>query len=146
MFCDQCEQTAKGVGCTVAGVCGKNAEVALLQDQLIHLLRRLAPLVEQARSQGMKTEIYDDFIADALFATLTNVNFDPDAIKSLQTQALVHARTLAAELGARSAKRPKTWRSPSRNTGRGFPRPWWAWGRSAATRMWIPPCRCSSSG
>ncbi len=99
MFCDQCEQTAKGTGCTVAGVCGKNAEVALLQDQLIYLLRRLAPLVEQARSTGMKTEIYDDFIADALFATLTNVNFDPDAIKALQTQALLHARTLAAELG-----------------------------------------------
>ena len=142
MFCDQCEQTAKGVGCTVAGVCGKNAEVALLQDQLIHLLRRLAPLVEQARSQGMKTEIYDDFIADALFATLTNVNFDPDAIKSLQTQALVHARTLAAELGevpedlALSIEEYRA-RLPETVVGLGC---------SAATRMWIPPCRCSSSG
>ncbi|MDE7240973.1 hydroxylamine reductase [Desulfovibrio sp.] len=99
MFCDQCEQTAKGVGCTVAGVCGKTADVALLQDQLTYLLRRLAPLVEQAREKGMNTDVYDDFIADTLFATLTNVNFDAKAIEALQTETLLHARTLAAQLG-----------------------------------------------
>ena len=53
MFCNQCEQTAKGTGCTVAGVCGKSADVAVIQDQLIYLLRRLAALVLQARATGL---------------------------------------------------------------------------------------------
>lgn len=98
MFCDQCEQTAKGVGCTVMGVCGKDPEVALQQDQLIYLLRRLAFLVEEA-SKRMDTTPYDDFIADALFATLTNVNFDPAALKEMQAQAFLHCRNLAAATG-----------------------------------------------
>lgn len=50
MFCNQCEQTAKGTGCTVAGVCGKSADVAAIQDQLVYLLRRLAGLQKLADS------------------------------------------------------------------------------------------------
>lgn len=98
MFCDQCEQTAKGTGCTVMGVCGKNNEVAIIQDQLVHILRRLAFLTTQASSR-MDVTAYDDFIADALFATLTNVNFDPAALRALQEQAFLHCRTLAAATG-----------------------------------------------
>lgn len=98
MFCDQCEQTAKGTGCTVVGVCGKNSEVALIQDQLIYLLRQLAFLVEQA-SASMDVTAYDDFIADALFATLTNVNFDPKSLRAMQETAFSHCRTLAAATG-----------------------------------------------
>lgn len=98
MFCDQCEQTAKGVGCTVMGVCGKDPQVALIQDQLVYLLRRLAFLVEEA-SDRIDTTPYDDFIADALFATLTNVNFDPDALHKMQAMAFEHCRTLAAQTG-----------------------------------------------
>lgn len=98
MFCDQCEQTAKGIGCTIKGVCGKDNEVALIQDQLIYLLRRLAALVDEAAARMDVTQ-YDDFIADALFATLTNVNFDPDALHAMQERAFLHCRTLAAATG-----------------------------------------------
>lgn len=98
MFCDQCEQTAKGKGCTVSGVCGKNPEVALIQDQLIYLLRRLAVICLQARKKGLDTTAADDFIADALFATLTNVNFDPDALGSIQACAYDFARDLCGKV------------------------------------------------
>lgn len=98
MFCDQCEQTAKGVACTITGVCGKNPEVALIQDQLVYLLRRLAFLVEEAKGR-VDTTPYDDFIADALFATLTNVNFDPEALREMQARAFQHCRELAAQTG-----------------------------------------------
>lgn len=98
MFCDQCEQTAKHTGCTVMGVCGKDNEVALIQDQLIYILRRLAALASQASADMDVTE-YDDFIADAVFATLTNVNFDPKALLGMQEKAFLHCRTLAARTG-----------------------------------------------
>lgn len=99
MFCDQCEQTAKGTGCTVMGVCGKTPEVALLQDQLVYLLRRLVPLVQEAADRGRDVTAYDDFIAEALFATLTNVNFDPKALHAMELDAFRYARELAAQTG-----------------------------------------------
>ncbi|MCW3995946.1 MAG: hydroxylamine reductase [Candidatus Bathyarchaeota archaeon] len=80
MFCYQCEQTAKGQGCTVMGVCGKNPEVANLQDLLVYKLRELSQLAIQAQKAGMLDEKNSVFTAEALFATLTNVNFDPEAI------------------------------------------------------------------
>jgi hydroxylamine reductase len=78
MFCYQCEQTAKGIGCTTFGVCGKSPEVASLQDLLIHVLRGLSQLALEGRKVGVKDERTDLFICEAMFATLTNVNFDPD--------------------------------------------------------------------
>lgn len=75
MFCFQCEQTAKGQGCTIAGVCGKKPETANLQDELISSLIELA-----------NTSRYDEKnvkrIIDGLFTTITNVNFDNGAIKT----------------------------------------------------------------
>ncbi len=82
MFCYQCEQTAKGTGCTIAGVCGKTPEVANLQDLLVYKLRELSQHALQARKAGWTDEKVDVFTAEALFATLTNVNFDPQAIVS----------------------------------------------------------------
>ena len=99
MFCNQCEQTAKGTGCTVAGVCGKSADVAVIQDQLIYLLRRLAALVLQARAAGIADTETDDFMVEALFGTLTNVNFDPEALRKMQAETLERAKALAARLG-----------------------------------------------
>lgn len=99
MFCNQCEQTAKGTGCTVAGVCGKSADVAVIQDQLIYLLRRLAALVLQARAAGIVDADTDDFMVEALFSTLTNVNFDPEALRKMQAETLERAKALAARLG-----------------------------------------------
>jgi hydroxylamine reductase len=80
MFCYQCEQTAKGQGCTVAGVCGKTADVASLQDLLVYMLRGLSQLSIEAGKAGVKDEKIDVFTCEALFSTLTNVNFDPEAI------------------------------------------------------------------
>ncbi|MCL2360104.1 MAG: hydroxylamine reductase, partial [Candidatus Bathyarchaeota archaeon] len=76
MFCNQCEQTAKGVGCTISGICGKTAEVANLQDLLVYKLRELSQHTLQTQK---KEEKIDVFTAEALFITLTNVNFDPEA-------------------------------------------------------------------
>jgi hydroxylamine reductase len=80
MFCYQCEQTAKGQGCTVLGVCGKNPEVATLQDLLVYMLKGLSQVTIEARKVGLETEDVDVFTCEALFVTLTNVNFDPDDI------------------------------------------------------------------
>ncbi|WP_022656306.1 hydroxylamine reductase [uncultured Desulfovibrio sp.] len=99
MFCNQCEQTAKGTGCTVAGVCGKSADVAAIQDQLVYLLRRLAALGLNARAAGMADTGTDDFMVEALFSTLTNVNFDLRALRRMLADTLERAKALAARLG-----------------------------------------------
>jgi hydroxylamine reductase len=88
MFCYQCEQTAKGVGCTVSGVCGKNPEVAGLQDLLIHACKGLSMYAAQARKLGVKDHEADIFTIEALFATLTNVNFDPVALRGMIGKAV----------------------------------------------------------
>ncbi|UCF45507.1 MAG: hydroxylamine reductase, partial [Candidatus Bathyarchaeota archaeon] len=80
MFCYQCEQTAKGQGCTIVGVCGKTPDVAALQDLLIYMLRGLSQLTIEARKVGFKDDKISVFTCETLFATLTNVNFDPDRI------------------------------------------------------------------
>ena len=93
MFCYQCEQTSKGEGCTVEGICGKSPEVASLQDLLIYLLRGLSQLALEGRKVSVKDEQVDKFICEATFATLTNVNFDPDRIVSYIHET-VHLRDL----------------------------------------------------
>src|SRR5512139_3927799 len=87
MFCYQCEQTAQGKGCTTFGVCGKNPEVSALQDLLIYILRGISQLSIEAQKVGIKDEKLDPFICEAAFATLTNVNFDPDAIVAYIVEA-----------------------------------------------------------
>ena len=77
MFCYQCEQTAKGTGCTSFGVCGKDPEVAALQDLLVHLTGQIGQLAHRARKWGATDREVDLFVVEALFTTVTNVNFDP---------------------------------------------------------------------
>ncbi|MFZ5639833.1 MAG: hydroxylamine reductase, partial [Bacillota bacterium] len=76
MFCYQCEQTANGTGCTKVGVCGKNEDIAALQDLLIFGLKGIAAYAFHARELGYVDEGIDAFMEKALFTTLTNVNFD----------------------------------------------------------------------
>ena len=78
MFCYQCEQTAKGEGCTKIGVCGKQPEVAVLQDLLIYGLRGLALYAVEGRKVGIIDHEVNVFTCEATFSTLTNVDFDPD--------------------------------------------------------------------
>ena len=77
MFCDQCEQSYKGTGCVGAmGVCGKNEDVESLQKILLYGLKGLAAYKHHARRLGKTDPAVDAFVEDALFATVTNVNFD----------------------------------------------------------------------
>ncbi len=83
MFCYQCEQTAKGLGCTVYGVCGKDPQTAALQDVLVYAIEGLAQYAHRARQLGVSDKGADVFVLEGLFATLTNVNFDPERIREL---------------------------------------------------------------
>jgi len=76
MFCNQCEQTKGGVGCTTAGVCGKNPDIQSLQETLLYGLKGLAAYAHHARRLGGVDQAVDAFVEEALFSTLTNVNFD----------------------------------------------------------------------
>ncbi|WP_206812996.1 hydroxylamine reductase [Paradesulfitobacterium ferrireducens] len=76
MFCYQCQETAKGSGCTIKGVCGKTEDVANLQDLLIYTLKGISIYAVQARALGIERADVDKFIMESLFATITNVNFD----------------------------------------------------------------------
>ncbi|MCX8069082.1 MAG: hydroxylamine reductase [Thermodesulfovibrionales bacterium] len=78
MFCYQCEQTAKGKGCEIVGVCGKQPDVASLQDLLIYSLKGLSIYANEARRLGIVDKEANIFTVEALFSTLTNVNFDAD--------------------------------------------------------------------
>lgn len=86
MFCYQCQEAAKGTGCTVRGVCGKPNDVANLQDLLIYILKGISVYNLQARGKGMADPKADQFIMESLFATITNANFDKEAfILRIQT-------------------------------------------------------------
>lgn len=78
MFCFQCEQTAKGEGCTKIGVCGKQPDVAELQDLLVYAVKGLSLVADEARRHGISDMEVNRFTAKTLFSTLTNVDFDPE--------------------------------------------------------------------
>ncbi len=81
MFCYQCEQTAKGQGCTVRGVCGKTPEVADLQDLLVYTAKAVSMYAHRARQLGAVDACVDKFVIQALFTAVTNVNFDSEKIR-----------------------------------------------------------------
>ncbi len=87
MFCYQCSQTAKGEGCTTYGVCGKDPTLAKLQDNLIFALKGISAYAYHARELGVSDEEVDAFLAEALYSTLTNVNFDIDRFIDLSLKA-----------------------------------------------------------
>jgi hydroxylamine reductase len=80
MFCYQCEQTAKGTGCTAYGACGKDPETAALQDLLIYTAEGVAQYAHRARQLGRAHALADRFVVEALFTTVTNVDFDPERV------------------------------------------------------------------
>jgi hydroxylamine reductase len=98
MFCNQCEQTSKGIACTVIGVCGKNAEVAALQDLLLYSTKGLSIYAVEARQQGIVDQEIDRFTMKALFSTLTNVNFDPESFFSMITESVKLRKNLAGKM------------------------------------------------
>ena len=76
MFCNQCEQARRGVGCEASGVCGKNEDIQSLQETLLYGVKGMAAYAHHARRLGAVDEEVSAFIEEALFATVTNVNFD----------------------------------------------------------------------
>ncbi len=83
MFCFQCEQTAKNKGCEVKGVCGKTPEVASLQDLLVYMIKGLSAVAVEGRKVGVNEKDVNVFTCEAMFSTLTNVDFDPDRFVEL---------------------------------------------------------------
>jgi len=94
MFCNQCEETVKGTGCTIKGVCGKEEETAGLQDVLVYLCKGIAERNIPALAKGTGDKTAAAFIAEALFATLTNTNFDSGRIRDLIAKAVTIRNSL----------------------------------------------------
>lgn len=80
MFCFQCQEAAGNTACTKVGVCGKTSEVANLQDVLIYVTKGIAAVNQAARTKDLNDSKTSEFIMDALFTTITNANFDANAI------------------------------------------------------------------
>jgi len=78
MFCYQCQETAKGTGCTVRGVCGKTDDLANMQDLLIFVLKGISIYSTKARELGIENAKVNKFIYEGLFMTITNANFDKE--------------------------------------------------------------------
>jgi len=104
MFCYQCEQTAKGEGCTKIGVCGKESDVAILQDLLIYALKGLSLYAVEGRKKGVVDPEVNDFTCKALFSTLTNVNFDPDRFVQLIQRTVALRESLKEKVKAAKGK------------------------------------------
>lgn len=88
MFCYQCEETVKGTGCTVRGTCGKDEETAAYQDVLVYLCKGLSARNLAAIEKGDGDPSAGLFIAEALFSTLTNVNFDRARFRQMIDRAV----------------------------------------------------------
>jgi hydroxylamine reductase len=100
MFCFQCEQTSKGEGCTKIGVCGKKPEVAALQDLLMYAVKGLSLVAVEARKAGIRDPEIDHFACEAIFSTLTNVDFDPNRFVELIHQTVKFRDELKAKVTA----------------------------------------------
>jgi hydroxylamine reductase len=100
LFCYQCEQTAKGEGCTKIGVCGKQPDVAALQDLLVHALQGLSRYAVEGRKKDINDHEVNIFTVKAAFSTLTNVNFDSGRFKSLIERCVQLRESLKAKVKA----------------------------------------------
>lgn len=103
MFCNQCEQTTKGLGCTTIGVCGKKEDVAALQDLLTYAVQGLSIAAVAARKHNLVSNEIDRFTAEATFACLTNVDFDPKRFETWINQAVTYRDELKAKVTAAGA-------------------------------------------
>lgn len=98
MFCFQCQEAAKGEGCTLIGVCGKTEEVSDIQDLLLFVARGIAVYNTKLRDINKPSDQADRFIIDALFTSITNANFDLQAIKNKVKEGLALKYQLASLL------------------------------------------------
>lgn len=116
MFCYQCEQTAKGTGCDVFGVCGKDPKTAALQDLLVHAVKGISMYAHRARQLGAKDHAVDLFVVEALFTTVTNVNFDPERLAGILREAATmkaKAKALYESAATKAGKAPEKLTGPA---------------------------------
>ncbi|MBQ9177581.1 MAG: hydroxylamine reductase, partial [Prevotella sp.] len=98
MFCFQCQETSKGTGCTVKGVCGKLPETSRWQDLLLSVVRGVGTIQHSLDISGYECDKEVElFIVDALFATITNANFDDSAILQKVDNGIAIKRSLIAK-------------------------------------------------
>lgn len=98
MFCFQCQEAAGGKGCTVNGVCGKTADVAKTQDLLVYVTKGLAVVSNEGRKVGLVDSNVDKYITDNLFSTITNANFNKEALLDRIKETLKLREELKAEV------------------------------------------------
>ena len=99
MFCYQCQETAKGTGCTMRGVCGKLPETAGLQDLLVYVTKGLSAVTTQLRAEGKEvSEQVNHLVSLNLFTTITNANFDDEAITAKIVETLTCKEQLLKQL------------------------------------------------
>lgn len=119
MFCYQCQEAAKGTGCTIAGVCGKSPEVAALQDLLVYTAKGISIFANEIHKVKEPCNGPGKIITEELFVTITNANFDAKAIAADITKGIAFRDQLkgkAAELGITSeffAHDAATWTAES---------------------------------
>ncbi len=107
MFCYQCQETAKGTGCTIRGVCGKTDEVANLQDLLIFMLKGISIYSTEARKAGIENPSINHFIMESLFTTITNANFDKESFIPRIKKALVYRSEMKTTVEKAGIKMPE---------------------------------------
>lgn len=126
MFCYQCEQTSRGIGCQDKSVCGKDEESAALQDLLIFACKGIAQYAHRARQLGAIDRAIDRFVVEALFTTVTNVNFDPVRLEGwlvraaeMRDRAKAHYESACTQAGRTPDKLtgPAEWQPATKRSG-----------------------------
>ena len=100
MFCYQCQETAKGSGCSVRGVCGKAGDLSEMMDLLVYTLKGVSMYAQKAREAGINVDKADNYILDGLFSTITNANFDKNSMVTRIKKGLKLRNSLGDSLKA----------------------------------------------
>ncbi|SHF86227.1 hydroxylamine reductase [Dysgonomonas macrotermitis] len=111
MFCYQCQETSKGIGCELMGVCGKTPEVSDIQDLLLFVNKGVAVINDALRKEGKASPVADKYVIDAMFMSITNANFDFDALKDKVKEGLALRDELKSQLNTNTSNLPDacTW-------------------------------------
>lgn len=109
MFCFQCQEAAKGTGCTVMGVCGKNPEIAGLLDILVYITKGVSIVANKAREEGIENEEANKFCLDAMFISITNANFDSQRIISEIKRGIQARENLKSQITAEFTQDSVLW-------------------------------------
>ena len=117
MFCNQCEQTLHGTGCSKSGVCGKQPEAAAIQDLIVYSLRGLALVALDARTKGVVVAETDRLCVKALFMTVTNVNFDQGPLLAILRRVAQARKELARQAGVANSLPAARFEPASTETG-----------------------------